>query len=225
MKGVFQRRPVLPKASCTWDVGKLLEYLNKLSPPKALNLQVLSHKLVTLLLLLSGQRGQSIHLLRLEDCECTDASLVVRFNHVLKQTRPGFQTHEVCLPAYKDVGLCIVHTFQHYVSRTKQLRSGMLGRLLLATVKPHHPISRDTVSNWVRKLMRNAGINLAQFTPHSTRAASTSAALEANVPISTILNTAGWSQESTFRKFYAKPVQRSAEFANSILSAKQDSVK
>ena len=50
-----------------------------------------------------------------------------------------------------------------------------------------------------------AGINTELFSAHSTRCASTSKAT-ASVSTDVILATAGWTEESTFRKFYNKPV-------------------
>ena len=104
MKGVFASRPAVPKTYFTWDVALVLKFLKSLSPPKALNLLALSRKLATLLALLSGQRGQSLHLLRVEDCECTDTQLVLRFSVPLKQTRLGKHVKETCIPAYPEVG-------------------------------------------------------------------------------------------------------------------------
>ena len=54
--------------------------------------------------------------------------------------------------------------------------------------------------------MSQAGIDVQRFRPYNGRAASTSPAKLANVPIDTILNSAGWSKEFTFAKFYNKPV-------------------
>ncbi|GFN77514.1 recombinase cre [Plakobranchus ocellatus] len=53
-------------------------------------------------------------------------------------------------------------------------------------------------------LLSGKGIDVKIFTAHSTRAASTSGALKAGVPLTTIMSAAGWSQSSTFAKFYKK---------------------
>ena len=55
------------------------------------------------------------------------------------------------------------------------------------------------------------------FTQHSTRSASTSATVN-RVPIDTIINTAGWSNNCTFRKFYKRHVSNDATLSNAILS-------
>ena len=56
-----------------------------------------------------------------------------------------------------------------------------------------------------------AGIHVdGVFTAHSTRGASTSAAARAGVALSDIMEAADWSRESTFKKFYHRPTQKSA---------------
>ena len=75
MKGVFELKPVLPKYRHTWDVDTVLNFLECYAPNDKLTLKELSHKLVMLLALLTGQRCQTIHKLfvksmKLEDNKC-----------------------------------------------------------------------------------------------------------------------------------------------------------
>ena len=58
------------------------------------------------------------------------------------------------------------------------------------------------------------------FSPHSTRSASTSAAHCSNVPLKTILSTAGWSNAKTFATYYNKPIKEVGAFADSVLCSK-----
>ena len=83
--------------------------------------------------------------------------------------------------------------------------------------KPHKAFGRDTISRWVKTVLSSAGIDTKKFRPHSTRAAAVSSANNASVPLDEILSTAGWSSESTFAKFYNKPVVRESHFASSVL--------
>ena len=64
----------------------------------------------------------------------------------------------------------------------------------------------------------DSGIDSSRFKPHSTRAASSSAASNASVSLEDILHTAGWSSESTFAKFYNKPIVKQNIFADKVLS-------
>ena len=60
--------------------------------------------------------------------------------------------------------------------------------------------------------MKEAGINVEQFKPHSTRAAALSAAKLKGVSLQNIMKAAGWTQKSTFRRFYNKPVKEGQSF-------------
>ena len=51
-------------------------------------------------------------------------------------------------------------------------------------------------------MLQKSGIDINVFGAHSTRAASTSAAKAANVPIGLIMDAAGWTTASMFGKFY-----------------------
>ena len=71
--------------------------------------------------------------------------------------------------------------------------------------------------SWVKKVMDKAGTNVKCFKPHSTRAAASLHAKAKGAPLSAIMNSAGWTQTSTFRNFYDKPVQEKSCFQSAIL--------
>jgi len=54
--------------------------------------------------------------------------------------------------------------------------------------------------------MEEAGTNTKIFKPHSTRAASTSAANQKSFPLENILEAAGWKSDSVFAKYYNEVV-------------------
>ena len=61
---------------------------------------------------------------------------------------------------------------------------------------------------------------MTMYTPHSTRAASTSLAA-GKVPIDTGLKTAGWKKDCVFRKVYKREVTNNAAFSNAVLNESQ----
>ena len=71
--------------------------------------------------------------------------------------------------------------------------------------------------------MKLAGIDTAKFTGYSTRAASTLAAKRAEVPIPTIMESAGWSNAATCNTFYNKPMDNGNNFGELFLSSLTDS--
>ena len=122
LKGIFQSNPPSPRYSETWDVSVVLHYLQGLSPVGTLKLKELTLKLVTLILLVSGQRGQTVHLLNLSNMRVSANSYTFMFSKLLKQTRPGFPNPTVTLTAFSDSRLCVFTTLKEYISRTEHLR-------------------------------------------------------------------------------------------------------
>ena len=61
-----------------------------------------------------------------------------------------------------------------------------------------------------------AGVNTDAFGPHSTRSASTSAALSAGAPINVILDAAAWSSDLTFIRFYKRDCSPKLTFSQAV---------
>ena len=61
-------------------------------------------------------------------------------------------------------------------------------------------MSRDTVSRWVKSVLKTSGIDVSVFKPHSTRSASTSKAKLSDVPLPDILAKAGWKSDSVKKR-------------------------
>ena len=111
---------------------------------------------------------------------------------------------------YTDPRRCLVSCLQEYLDRTADLRQDHQN-LLVSYHKPHKAISKDTVARWLKQELKLAGIDTSTFRVHSIRAASTSAAKAHNVSNTTIMESAGWYSEGTFRKFYNKAITSTKE--------------
>ena len=121
------------------------------------------------------------------------------------------------LKSFTDPRLCVVTPLEEYLTRTKFVReTHSYSQLLLSYVEPHSPVSRDTISCWVKFVLQSSGIDVTIFKPHSTRSASTSKAKLSDVPLADILDKAGLKSESTFAKFYYKKIVEDT-FANKAL--------
>ena len=170
-----------------------------------------------LLLLLTGQKGRSIHLLKVEDVIFHEDSLELQFSVVLKHTRPGVHQDNIRFQSYipKQV---IMHISLLYIDRTSSLR-GQETQLFISTQAPFKGVVRATILRWVKRAMDKAGIDVKCFKPHSTRAAASSHAEAKDAPLSVIMNTAGWTQNITSRKFYDKPVHGKSCFQPAILGS------
>lgn len=217
LKGVFILRPALPRYNVTWDVNIVLDYLKSLSPLASLSLLQLSQKLLMLLAILSGQRGQTLHLIDIRNIHILETSVKIVNGDLLKTSNPRSHLGELNFSNYEiDTDLCIVRTISYYLQRTEQLR-GSHTRLFNTTQRPYKPVSRDTIGRWLKTIMQKSGIDVTIFKPHSTRAASTSAARGLKIPVDTILRTVGWSKDSVFRKYYSKPISMNATMSEKLL--------
>ena len=73
MKGVFESPRHKLKYDKIWDVSVVFKHLSSLYPNEKLSLKDLMHKVLTLILLVSSQQGQSIHYLDLQHLWCHGA--------------------------------------------------------------------------------------------------------------------------------------------------------
>lgn len=216
MKAVFQERPALPRYNVTWDPEVVLEYIKTLGPNKHLRINQLSRKLVMLMLILSGQRCQTLHKLDVRNMNITHSKVVFTIGDMLKTSGPKRHLSQISFKAYApDKRLCVHTALRQYLEKTLEKR-GKVTSLFINTKSYGKPASRDTLRRWTKDIMRDAGINLSIFAPHSTRSASSSKAA-AYLPLSTIIKTIGWSKKSTFTKYYHKPV-KDLHFEDAVLA-------
>lgn len=221
MKGVFHNRPALPKYNVTWDVDDVVKFLASWPDIQLLTLRQLTLRLAMLLCLVSGQRGEAIHKMKVSDIKFVENMCTITFSSILKTSTPKRHTQPLQIHCFENERLCVVSHLRRYLLITQEFRSGE--QLFLTYLKPHKPIARNILSRWIKQVLKLAGIDTEIYTAHSTRAASTSAANARNVPIDQILKAAGWSNKTSFVRFYHKPVQQLSSpesepsFANAVL--------
>ena len=142
-----------------WDINKVLLYLKTLSPIAKLSLKMLTLKLVMLIALTLASRTQSIHLLSISNMQKGYDSYTLRYSDLLKQTRPGKSNPVAVLKTYPvDRRLCVIFTLKEYLKWTQCIRDNRTC-LFISYVKPHNPVSRDTISRWLWTVMSNADID------------------------------------------------------------------
>ena len=86
---------------------------------------------------------------------------------------------------------------------------------MLSYVKPYKPVGTSSVGRWIKLVLNPSGIDVKKFKAHSTRAAAAKASK--NTTTDEILKHIGWSRESTFQKYYNKPVVKEAQFDIAVL--------
>ena len=186
-QGVFETRLPTPKYNSIWDVSTVLKHLTKCYPNGTLSLKDLTFKVLMLLLLVSGQRGQSIHLLDLQHMKMEEDLCSFDVVQHVKISRPGAPPTRIEIARYPpDPTICPYLCLREYIQRTQKLR-GTETMLFISYVKPYKPVSRDTISRWTKATLKTCGIDTTMFSAHSTRAASASKACAKAVPIHEIM--------------------------------------
>ena len=209
MKGIFEKKPVFPRHTRTWDVNIVLTALETWVPIEKLTLKELSYKLCMLIALLSGQRCQTLQVLKItpDAMRLTESKCTFFVNSLLKHSRRGTHQSPIELNSFEEnKALCVIRVLHEYLNRTRPLR-GDCKNLFITLLAPHKAVSTDTISRWLKETLARAGVDTHVFTAHSTRSASTSAVKESGAPISVIMNAAGWTNATTFAKFYHKVTQ------------------
>ena len=111
MKGIFKNNPPAQHYCTTWDVSPVLSYLSSLPKPTQSSL-----KLVMLIALVSGQRGQSLHMLDIQFTKEGDTFFAFTLPEHIKQSRPGYKVPSVLLQAYPtDQSLCVFTHRKEYL--------------------------------------------------------------------------------------------------------------
>lgn len=220
-KGVFKIKPTFPKYDTTWDPNVVLNYLSNLYPNSSLSLEQLTKKLVVLLALSTGQRCQTLALIRIPNLKMNSEKIVITITDIIKTSGIGRSQPRLELPYFSQrPSVCPADTLISYTTMTSTCRSSHDDRLILTTKKPYHPASSQTIGRWIKQVLTASGIDTTIFSAHSTRHATTSAALRAGVSVDTIRKAATWSDQSaTFANFYNRPLNNDdSSFVNALFN-------
>ncbi|XP_050305029.1 uncharacterized protein LOC126742419 [Anthonomus grandis grandis] len=219
-QGVYQLRPSKPKYTNTWGPSIVLNFVKKLNNDH-ITLEYLTYKLAILLALTTGQRVQTLSLIDTKNIFQSEKGVEIKITDKIKTSGKNAFQPILTLPFYKeDISVCVATTLICYLGRTKVFRSNDVkySKLLLTFKKPIHNATAQTISRWIKKLMKESGVDITKFTPHTTRHASTSAAFKKGITFDTIRSAAGWSANSkTFAVFYNRPIKNLSSFAQAVL--------
>ena len=207
--GIFNERCPKPKFCFVWDVEIVLRYLKALG--SALSDKMLTLKVTMLLALASVCRAHEIRFLDRDFMVRTEEKFVFHFGVITKtarprKMRPPVQFHKLS----QDPSLCVHKTLDQYLEKCKEWGVDK-GQLLVSHKSPHGPISTSTVSRWLLDTLKLAVIDVKKFKGHSTRSASSSKGVSLGLSTKVIMERGHWSRESTFQKFYYRPVEGNEE--------------
>jgi len=221
LRGAFKLRPTKAKYTATWNPASVLNFLGSLMPNDSLSLKDMTLKLVGLLSLATAQRLQTLCAIRLSNITVGATGVNIIITDILKTTKPGNPNPILFLPFLSSKPeLCVASIFICYIKRTESLRSMATDNVLISYTKPFKSVSTQTMSRWLKAVLKQSGIDTSVFSAHSTRRASTSAAARNGCSIDQIRRTAGWTTSSSvFQKHYHRPLIQDASFATTVLTS------
>ena len=208
LKGAYNLKPPLPTYSSTWEVDKVVSFLDQLGPYGSLSLKDLSQKLGLLLALTAMERVSEVIAHDLRYRQILPEGVIFHLSELTKKSRVGHDLKRSFHASFPcNTNLCVVDCLKEYERRTRLFRPKdptKPNKLLLSYIKPYKSISAESLSRWIRDILSRAGIDTNIFKAHSVRGASASACNK-GIPLEDILRLADWSTDSTFRRFYYRP--------------------
>lgn len=224
LKGVFRARPNLPKYQNSWNPSVVLDHLSNQYPNESLSLEVITKKLVTLLALSTGQRVQTLALIKFNNISVGETTIIITLDELIKTSAPHRANQNLVIPFFNEKPyICPAKALSYYMNKTREMRNQpATDRLILTTKKPIHNATAQSISRWIKQVIKDSGIDVGVYTSHSTRHASTSAARRAGVSVDVIKRAAGWTGSSLcFAKFYNLPLDNSDQdgsFARAVFN-------
>ena len=218
--GAFNLRPQVTKYHKSWDPDVLLGYLESMDTTKPIHL---SMKTPSLIMLLSGHRVNTRENLKITNMCISETECTFVFSSVLKDSRPGYHQQPFILRSFPpNSSLFPVTNIMQYLKF--RLEKSADERFFITTAPPYKQCSKDTIATWIKETLSLAGINSGIYQSLSLPSASTSSASCKGVNLSTILKSANWTRNSTFKKYYKKEIDQlycdfrgENEFVNSFL--------
>ena len=203
IRGVKRQRPPGVRLKTVWDPAPILVKLRNWGPIQSLTFDGLSRRTMLLFLLATGQRLQALYQMRRSDLDWDEVTLRIVYTTRLKTNDPIMSPLRLNFRKHEVEELCV---FSHLKAYTEDTRSARASPHVFATCKtPGRRASSATISRMVKSTLTMLGIS-TDYTAYTARHASTSAAARMSVPLSTIMASAGWSRESTFTRFYDRPL-------------------
>ena len=169
--------------------------------------------------LVRGQHCQTLHFMNLGQVRRNHkTSHIFCIDQIVKQSTPSREQPILLRPrVVADSMLCVATVLDQHIDRTSSLQ-GEEQQLFGSYAQPHHGVSKDTISRWIKTVTQQDGVDTTVFKPHSTRAASTSKAHGCNVSLPAVMKAASWTSDCVFNK-PVQPQNLLVSFSHAILSA------
>ena len=150
LNGAYNLRPLLPRYSSTWEVAKVVSFLDQLGPNGSLSLKDLSQKLGLLLALTAMERVSEVIAHDLRYRQFSPEGVIFHLFELTKKSRVGHDLKRSFHASFpSNTNLCVVDSVKKYERRTRLFRPKgptKPNKLLLSYIKPYKPISVESLS-------------------------------------------------------------------------------
>ena len=166
-----------PPKTSSWNVGQVTSYLKSLGPSSSL--KHLTLKLAMLVALLDANRTFELAALDLRFKSSSPEGVIFSLAALTKKRKVVAPPRELFFGGFPhDKSVCAASCHQEYEARMQEFRdkSGVPSQLFLSCVRPHAPVSSQRIANWLKMVLKEAGIDTPVFLAHSTRGVSATAA-------------------------------------------------
>lgn len=216
LKGVFNLRPPVVKLVPEWDLLKVLDALQKkpFEPMSKASLKLITYKTVFMIAITCFRRCSDLQSFQIGQGSVNIQSKGITFlrHGLAKQDRQSHRKATVFIPSFpENKKLDPKRCLYYYLKTTERFRKSPEGsdkeetRVFLSINEPHRPVAAQTLSRWIVECLKIALKDKDLKTKgHSTRAMGPSLALFRGASVESIMNSADWSSDTTFVRFYLR---------------------
>ena len=209
-KYFYRKRPSLPRYLVTWDVNKLLTFLQSWHPINEISLKQLTLKTVTLVAVCSSDRAAPLESINIDFSEFQEDGILFPIHTRLKGHGPNRPLRVVRCKKLDDPSLDVCSYVAGYLQRTHKFRRRAVKNglpkptQLFLSYYTGKPVRKATISRYILATLDCAGINTSCFKAHSCRSIVPSLMRQKGCSPSVIINQGDWRSANTFHKFYDK---------------------
>lgn len=182
----------------TWDPDKVLNFISRSKDNMSLPLSDLSPKTAILVALASFLRVSELTSIEYASVNFMNSAVSFSLLRPRKSQYSGaLQTFTI--PEFSDSTRCSVDALRVYREKTAQLRQDSNVSLFICLLPLHPEVGANTLSRWIKEILKSSGIDTKVFSAHSTRGTVASSAVAKGIPLDTIFKSGNWTREITFQ--------------------------
>lgn len=150
----------------------------------------------------------------IEHTEISQDAISFIISKNLKTTRFTKSMKIISCPTTKEPSLNLSDYIIFYMNKTIPYRAAAVERgepkptQLLLSYKTKAPVAKQTISRWMREILKMADIDTSHYGPHSFRGAGLSAAKLKGASTEQLIKAGDWTNARTFNTYYDKPQSR-----------------